>query len=43
MWRAYRDGEPWIVDGRPMRGGLEMMWRAIQAEIAKPLGRRHWN
>jgi len=36
MWRAYRDGEQWI------RGGLEKMWRAIQAEMAAPLGRRHW-
>ena len=36
MWRAYRDGQPWL------RGGLERIWRAVQSEIPAPLGRRHW-
>lgn len=36
MWLAYRDGEPFV------RGGLEKVWRKIQAEIAPPVGRRHW-
>ena len=36
MWRVYRDGEPW------MRCGLEKVWRAVQAEMAAPLGRAHW-
>lgn len=27
-WKAYRDGEPFA------RGGLEVIWRAIQAEMA---------
>lgn len=35
-WIAYRDGKPWI------RGGLEAIWRAMQAEQSRPLGRRHW-
>jgi hypothetical protein len=37
MWRAYREGEPWL------RGGLERIWRAMQAEIPLPLGRAHWH
>lgn len=36
MWRAYRDGEPYL------RAGLERIWRKVQSEIAPPLGRRHW-
>lgn len=35
-WLAYRNGQPF------MRGGLERIWRAVQAEIAPALGRRHW-
>ena len=37
LWHAYRDGKPWIP-----AAGLERIWRAIQSEIAPPLGRRHW-
>lgn len=37
LWRAYRDGAPW------MRAGLERIWRAVQAELAPALGRRHWS
>lgn len=36
MWRAYRDGQPW------MRSGLERIWRALQAELPPTIGRRHW-
>jgi hypothetical protein len=36
MWCVYRDGQPWI------RGGLERVWRAMQSEMALPIGRRHW-
>lgn len=36
MWRAYRDGQPW------MRSGLERIWRALQSEIPPCIGRRHW-
>ena len=36
MWRAWRDGQPW------MRGGLERIWRAVQAEVPACIGRRHW-
>ena len=36
MWRAYRDGTPW------MRSGLERIWRAVQAELPPVIGRRHW-
>ena len=36
MWRAYRDGAPW------MRSGLERIWRAVQAELPPALGRHHW-
>jgi hypothetical protein len=42
MWRVFRDGLPWIVDGKPLRCGLERVWRLIQAEMAAPLGRRNW-
>ena len=35
-WIAYRNGQPFA------RGGLERIWRAVQAEIAAPLGRWHW-
>jgi hypothetical protein len=37
MWRAYRDGAPW------MRSGLERIWRAVQADLPPAIGRRHWN
>ena len=36
MWRAYRNGEPYL------RAGLERIWRKAQSEIHPPLGRRHW-
>lgn len=36
MWRAYRDGTPW------MRSGMERIWRALQSEIPPCVGRRHW-
>lgn len=42
MWRVFRDGVPWIVGGKPLRCGLEKVWRLIQAEMALPVGRRHW-
>lgn len=35
-WLAYRDGVPFE------RGGLERIWRAVQRQIASPLGRCHW-
>jgi hypothetical protein len=34
-WVVLRDGKPW------MRCGLERLWRAVQAEMAQPLGKRH--
>jgi hypothetical protein len=36
-WRVWRDGEPWMVSG------LEQVWRAMQREMAQPLGRRNWH
>jgi len=35
-WCVSRNGQPW------MRCGLEQVWRAMQREMARPLGRRSW-
>ena len=35
-WKVYRDDVLFV------HGGLEQMWRAVQRELAPPLGRRHW-
>lgn len=37
LWHVYRDGAPWIA-----ATGVEPVWRAMQKEMAQPLGRRHW-
>jgi len=37
LWHVIRDGEVWLPST-----GLERMWRAVQAEMASPLGRAHW-
>ena len=37
LWFVFRDGVPWLASV-----GRERVWRAMQAEIAQPLGRKHW-
>ncbi len=37
LWYVYRDGEPWIG---PV--GREHVWRRMQSEVPRPLGRKHW-
>ena len=42
LWLPYRDGERVFTDGKPLRCGLEPLWRLTLSQIAPTLGRAHW-